>query len=148
MYLKPAVQVCPIKRERIGMDQSSLFIEDEFEALKVDIGRLGGAKVVGNQLWPDKSVTGAAEYLGACLNRDRREKLDYSQIIWIKAEAAKVNSFAAQQYENQQIGIKPPEAVNPVSEAARLKKELIETGKNFERMFADLKRLALPGDDA
>lgn len=130
------------------MDQEALFHNDEFEALKVDIGRLGGAQTVGDALWPDKGPIKGGEHLNNCLSRDRREKLDYSQIIWIKAEARKVGSFAAQRYENEAIGLKPPEAIDPESEAAKLQRQIIETGKSMERMFKQFERLTAPVDES
>lgn len=130
------------------MEQESLFLQDEFEALKVDVGRIGGAQVVGDLLWPDKGPIKGGEHLNNCLSRDRREKLDYSQIIFIKAEARKVGSYAAQRYENEMIGLAPPVAIDPETEAAKLQREIVETGKSMERMFKRLERLALPGDEA
>lgn len=128
------------------MEQESLFLQDEFEALKVDVARIGGAQVVGDMLWPDKGPIKGGEHLNNCLSRDRREKLDYSQIIFIKSEARKVGSFAAQRYENEVIGFAPPVAIDPETESAKLKREIVETGKRMEQMFKSLERLALPGD--
>ncbi len=126
------------------MEQEALFLEDELEALKVDIARLGGMKVVGYQLWPDKSPDKAGEYLSACLNRDRREKLDYSQVIWIKREARKVGSFAAQRYENQVCGFAEPVPVEPEDEAARLMREFCAAKDQMARMLGRMERLELP----
>lgn len=59
------------------------FFETPEDALKACVQALGGAKVVGSRLFPDKAMENARDYLLACLNPDRPEKLGYSQVIWI-----------------------------------------------------------------
>lgn len=54
------------------MNQQPLFCEDIFEALRVDVMALGGAKKVGCLLWPELSADKAGEMLNNCLNRTRR----------------------------------------------------------------------------
>lgn len=126
------------------MEQDSLFMEDEYEALKVDISRLGGMKSVGHALFPDKKPDKAGEHLGSCLKQDRREKLDYSQILWIKAEAKKVGSYAAQRYENQVCGFADPQPIEPEDEAAMLQREFIQAVKAQSEMLKRMERLNLP----
>lgn len=127
------------------MEQDSLFYEDENEALKVDIQRLGGAKAVGHSLWPDKDPEDAGRYLLACLNPERREFLKWSQIIWIKREARKAGSFSAQIYENQQCGFAPPVPIEPEDEAAQLQRAFNESVKTQAKILARMERLSLPG---
>jgi len=127
------------------MEQEPLFYEDEIEALKVDIARLGGAQEVGHALWPSKNNPQAAgEQLRNCLNRDRREKLDYEQIIWIKREARKVGSFAAQTYENQECGFAPPVPIEPEDEAAALQRAYVNCVGELGKIANRLERLNLP----
>lgn len=129
---------------KLEMEQEPLFMQDEFEALKVDVARAGGAQVIGDMLWPDKGPIKAGEHLNNCLSRDRREKLDYSQIIFIKAEARKVGSFAAQRYENEVIGLAPPVAIEPEDEAAKLQRQFIESQKAMDAILKRMERLSLP----
>ena len=126
------------------MDQEELFLEDEFEALKVDIARLGGMKVVGHALFPDKQPGKAGEYLGACLQHGRREKLDYSQILWIKVEARKVGSYAAQLYENRLCGFADPVPVEPEDEAAALMRDFNNSVKMHRAILTRMERLNMP----
>lgn len=126
------------------MDQEELFLEDEFEALKVDIARLGGMKVVGHSLFPDKTPDKAGECLSSCLNHDRREKLDYSQILWIKAEARKVGSYAAQRYESQYCGFSEPQPIEPEDEAAALMREFNQSVKMQRAILSRMERLNIP----
>lgn len=75
--------------------QSELpFYECPESALRACIEALGGAKKVGSQLFPDKTVENARDYLLACVNPDRPEKLSPSQIIFI-FRAAKSAGFHA-----------------------------------------------------
>ena len=126
------------------MDQEDLFLEDEFEALKVDISRLGGMKVVGHALFPDKKPDKAGEHLSACVLHDRREKLDYSQILWIKAEARKVGSFAAQRYENQFCGFAEPQPIEPEDEAAALMRDFNNSVKMQREILSRMERINMP----
>lgn len=63
------------------------FYESPEAALKACVEALGGAKKVGCKLFPDKAVDNARDYLLACLNDGRAEKLGYSQILFIFREA-------------------------------------------------------------
>lgn len=75
--------------------QSELpFYDGIEEALKASINALGGAKAVGSMLFVDKPVDTARDYLLACVNPARNEKLDYNQLIFI-FRAAKHKGFHA-----------------------------------------------------
>lgn len=52
-------------------------------ALRSCIQHLGGAKTVGEALWPDKTSDAARRLLMDCLNARRPEKLGISQIMLI-----------------------------------------------------------------
>lgn len=69
------------------MQSEMPFYEGAEDALKASVQALGGAKSVGSRLWPDKSVEDARTLLLNCINPDRKEKFDYSQLIWLFREA-------------------------------------------------------------
>jgi hypothetical protein len=88
------------------------FFETPEDALKYSIQSLGGAKAVAPSMWPDKSVENARDYLLACLNSDRAEKLSYSQIIYIFKLAKQIGAHAgfewfanACEYESNPISL-------------------------------------------
>lgn len=128
------------------MKQQPLFCEDWIEALKVDIAALGGAQVVGIALWPKKmDPAKAGEHLRNCLNPDRREKFDQEHVLWIKAEARKIGSFATQTYENELCGFAPPVPIEPKDEAAALMREFTQGVKTLESLAQRIERVDLPG---
>ncbi len=59
------------------------FYEGPEDALRAAIQFLGGAKKVGQMLWPDKTVDNAARQLLDCINPSRAEKLEISQVLRI-----------------------------------------------------------------
>lgn len=66
------------------------FYEGAEDALKAAVQALGGAKAVGARLWPDKPIEEARTLVLNCINPDRKEKFDYSQLIWIFREAKRI----------------------------------------------------------
>ena len=76
------------------MQSEMPFYESPEDALRACVEALGGAKRVGGQLFPDKTVDNARDYLLACLNETRSEKLSASQILFI-FRAAKQAGFHA-----------------------------------------------------
>ena len=65
------------------MQTDSPFYEGPEDALRAAIQALGGAKVVGPMIWPDKSVDAAAGRLLDCTNISRSEKLEIGQIMLV-----------------------------------------------------------------
>lgn len=71
--------------------QSDLpFFESPEDALRSAIQSLGGTKKVGNLLWPDKTIENASRLLHDCINPNRPEKLDVSQVVFIFKSAKEV----------------------------------------------------------
>lgn len=66
------------------------FYEGAEDALRAAVMALGGAKSVGGRLWPDKPVEDARTLLLNCINPERKEKFDYSQLIWLFREAKRI----------------------------------------------------------
>jgi hypothetical protein len=76
------------------MQSEMPFYESPEDALKACVEAIGGAKKVGGMMFPDKTVDNARDYLLACLNEGRAEKLSVSQILYI-FRAAKQAGFHA-----------------------------------------------------
>jgi len=126
--------------ERPEMEQEPLFYEDIYDAMRHAVQRLGGAKRVGSQIWPDKSADKAGEYLLACLNRDRAEKLSVEQFLWLRREARRIGCHTIAAFENQDGGYAPPQPIEPADEAAELMRLFVESVKKQEQIS---NRLAL-----
>jgi hypothetical protein len=123
------------------MVQPKLWHEDYFDALRTDILASGGFKVVGSQMWPEKSPDKAGENLASCLNRTRSEKLDGEQIMFIKKLAKKSGSFATVMFEMDDIGLTHPTAIEPEDEKVRLQREVLKVGSMFKDLVVRLEKL-------
>lgn len=77
------------------------FFETPEDALKSCVQALGGAKSVAPAMWPDKTIENARDYLLACLNPDRNEKLSYTQVIHIFRLAKNVGFHAGFEWFSQ-----------------------------------------------
>ena len=126
------------------MEQSTLFHEDIYEALRADVQAIGGSKAVGNMFWPEKPVDKAGENLNNCLNTTRNEKLDAEQVMLIIREAKKVTSFCTVTFQNQNTGFAPPQPIEPEDEAAQLQREFINAKNDLGVMLKKMERLHLP----
>lgn len=124
------------------MRQAELFHEDVFDALRTDIQALGGAKKVGAMLWPKLSPDKAGEKLSSCLNRQRAEKLDPEEILFIQREAARIGSVASLTYIADYVSIHRPVIIEPDDEKAQLQKDYIAATKAIAQIAQRLERLA------
>lgn len=116
------------------------FFEMPEDALKACIQSLGGAKVVAQTLWPDKTVENARDYLLACLNHDRNEKLSYSQIIYIFREAKRAGFHAGYEYWSQECEYH----ITPITreeEKERLASVIEQSTKTLSMAISTLERL-------
>jgi len=111
--------------------------DDLTEALRATVMRLGGAKRIGQLLWPEKEIHRAAIDLDNALNRDRAEKLSLEQVDLIIAEGRKAGCHAVMQYlgSRHSYEVRP---IEPEDERARLQREFIDHAKQLEQIAAQL----------
>jgi len=116
------------------------FYECAEDALKGCIQALGGAKVVGAQLFPDKSIEAAREYLLASLNPNRNEKLSYTQMMWVFSKAKEAGFHGGFQWFASEIGydIKP---ITRAEEVDRLTSVIEQASKTLSTAVAALERV-------
>lgn len=124
------------------MEQESLFHEDIFDALKTCIQALKGNKKVGSALWPDKPVGKAGEMLADCLNRDRAQKLDPEQVLWILREARKAGCNAGMFFIADACDYKRPEPIVTEEKEAELLERVEQVGEVFNQLLTEVKRLS------
>lgn len=123
------------------MNQTELFHEDIYSALRTDVSAVGGMKKVGCMLWPALQPHKAQEKLAQCLNRERAEKLDLEQVLFIKAQAKKVGSFAAVFFECDEVGMSRPTPIEPEDEYAKLQRQFIESQKGMQQIAERMEHL-------
>lgn len=123
------------------MMQSEMpFFECPEAALRACIEALGGAKKVGASLFPDKTMENARDYLLACVNPDRQEKLSPSQIIFIfrAAKAAGFHAGFGWWAREAEYDIRP---ITHAEEVDRLTTVIEQSSKTFASAVASLERI-------
>lgn len=113
--------------------QQTLFVESIEEALRDCVNALKGPKAVGVLLWPELSADLAAKRLNHCLDPDRPEKLELSQILLIAKQARAVNCHTIMAYLASELDYecKP---VDPETEVQRLQREFIEAQRALSKL--------------
>ena len=114
------------------MSQDRLFYDGINDALRNVIQALGGNKVIGCKLWPEKAPDAAARSLADCLNEHKAEKLAPEQILLLLRMGHSVGCHAAMVYIAQETGyeVKP---ITPSEERDRLADAILEASRTLER---------------
>ena len=120
------------------MDQPELFYEDIHDALRAVVQALGGAKQVGADLWPDKPIEQSTRLLLDCLNTQRPEKLEISQVLWLLKEARKISCHVAMHFLCRESGYLEPTPHDPEDEKEALQREFIQYAKRMEQITKQL----------
>lgn len=107
-------------------EQDKLFITDIYDALGDLVRALGGPKAVGLALKPEKAGDEAAVWVKDCLNRNRREKFDPEQILWLLKKGREAGRHEPISWICVQSGYSEPEPKEPETELARLLREYID----------------------
>jgi len=122
--------------------QIPLFYDTYEDAIRDCVTALGGFKKVGSMLWPAMPADDAGRKLSACLNTDKREKLDLGELRLIRCEARKVGVHILAHYEARDAGYAEPQPLNPEDEAAQLQREFIAAVRGLEVLQARMARVA------
>lgn len=107
-------------------EQDRLFITDIYDALGDLVRALGGPKAVGLALKPEKTGEDAAGWIKDCLNRNRREKFDPEQILWLLRRGREVGCHEPINWICANAGYSAPEPKEPETELAKLLREYLE----------------------
>ena len=122
-------------------DQIPLFVEDYLDAIRATVQTLGGFKRVGSEMRPDLAVEAAGRWLSDCCSTDRREKLDLTQVAWIRRRARQANVHILATFEMRDAGYADPLPVEPEDERAALQREFIQQTKNMEALVQRITRM-------
>jgi hypothetical protein len=96
------------------------FYDGPEEALKAAVQHLGGPKVVGAMLWPDKSPDSARTRLLDCLNPSRAERLDMSEAMFILRKSKEKGFHTAFAWFAGEVGYETPRPLTSAGEEDRL----------------------------
>ena len=122
-------------------DQIPLFVEDYLDAIRATVQALGGFKRMGSEMRPDLAVEAAGRWLSDCCSTDRREKLDLTQVAWIRRRARQANVHILATFEMRDAGYADPLPVEPEDERAALQREFIQQTKNMEALVQRITRM-------
>lgn len=124
-------------------EQNRLFFDDAADALRTVIQALGGSKVVGAKLWPDKTPDAAGRLLADCLNPSKAEKLSPDQVLLVLRWGHDVGCHAGMQFFAQEAGyeIRP---ITPDVERDRLADAVLEATRALNRALEMSERQGKP----
>lgn len=122
--------------------QTALFYESVHDAIRELVRVLGGAKPVGNLLWPGKSMQDAATRLLNCLDHNRPEKLSPEDLVLLLKKGREAGCHVVMGYLNEQCGYTAPVPVDPTDELAELQRRYIDSVAEQKRIADRMERLA------
>jgi hypothetical protein len=108
--------------------------------MRAAVQALGGAKVVGPMLWPDKSVDNAARQLLDCVNPNRHEKLEITQVMRIFALAKEAGCHSPFEWFAGQVGY-DAKPVTRAEEVDRITSVIEQSSKTLAGAIAALERI-------
>ena len=114
------------------------FFDTPEDALKGAVQFLGGAKKVGQAIWPDKTIDYASRVLLDCLNPSRPEKLELTQIIKILSMAKEGGYHTAFEWFSLEVGYKAT-AITKTEEIDRVAYFIQYLENELPRAIATLK---------
>lgn len=116
------------------------FFESAEQALTAAVQHLGGAKVVGGALWPDKSPDSARTRLLDCLNAARAERLDLSESMFILRRARDAGYHAPFVWMAGEVGY-DARPIQRAEEIDRVAAVVEQASKTLAASLAALERL-------
>lgn len=116
------------------------FYEGPEDALRGAVQLLGGAKMVGARIWPDKTPDSAGRLLLDCLNPARAEKLDLGQVLLVLRMARDAGHHGAMQWLAGEVGYEA-RAITRDEERDRLATVVEQSTKTLGAALAALERL-------
>lgn len=124
-------------------DQPSLWYDSIDEATKYDVAFLGGPKAVGSMLRPELTIDKASDWLSACLNPERREKLDIDQYKMIWLAAKRKGSMTGLAQVCRECECADPVAVEPEDQQMQLIKRYVEATQQLSAIAERIERTGL-----
>lgn len=125
------------------MKTDQLFSEDIYDALGDLVRALGGTKVVGSQMRPEKPADDAGKWVKDCLNRQRPERFDPEQVLWLLRKGREVGCHSALNYLCDEAGYQRAAPREPEDERAALIRQYIESVKYQRQLVERIERTTM-----
>lgn len=113
-------------------------LNDELIAL---VKALGGSKVVGPMLWPEKMADAAQRLLLDCLNPDRPAHLTPEQMLLLLRKARQAGHHGTVEWLMGDLGYTKPVPIAPRDEAAELQRQFIAATEQMAQMMTRMQAL-------
>lgn len=97
--------------------EAKTIYEDDVDALKATVLKLGGYQQVGVKLWPDKTPQYAGRNLADCCNPNRSERLRPSQLLLVMRWAREIGCHILAEHFMAEAGYAQPEPIDFEEEA-------------------------------
>lgn len=123
------------------MDRPDVWYETLEDALVEIVSACGGPKKVGGALWPYKTVNAARILLLHCLDPERSEKLDMSQLVFVMRQGRLAGCHAAMNFLAKELGYEAPRPVEPETEAQQLQRKFIQAQEDMLHLVQRMERL-------
>lgn len=111
------------------------------DALIQAVRAIGGSKVVGPMLWPEKMADAAQRALLDCLNPDRPNRLSPEQVALVLKRARQVGYHEATAWLMQHLGYADPVPICPKDEEAELTRQLVQATESLGHMLKRIEEL-------
>lgn len=121
--------------------EQQLFYEDDLDALRATVQALGGYKVVGAKVFPDKTPDAAGRMMSDCCNSARQERLKPSQLLLIMRVGREAGVHILAEHFMGEAGYRRPEPVVPADEAASIMQRMDELLGTASQLAGRLERL-------
>ena len=126
------------------MEQVRLFYEDIYDALQAAVHHLGGAKVIGPDLWPEKTPDAAARLMRDCTNSNRPERLNPEQLLFILKKCRAADFHGLKHFIDAEAGYERAAPLDPIDELAQAQREFVDSVQHLKNLSAQIERLAKP----
>ncbi|MCC5809886.1 MAG: hypothetical protein JJU06_05885 [Ectothiorhodospiraceae bacterium] len=122
-------------------EQQALWHDTLEDALRDLVVALGGPKRVGSMIWPDKDLSAAARLLNHCLDPERPEKLELSQVVFLLVTGRERECHTAMHYLTAAAGYETPRPINVETENQKLQRQYIEATQQMAQLVKKMERI-------
>lgn len=111
------------------------------DALIAAVKAIGGSKVVGPMLWPEKMADAAQRQLLDCLNPERPAHLTPEQVQLVLRKARMAGYHDATDWLLAELGYAEPVPIEPADEYAELQRQFIASTETMGQLMQRMERL-------
>ena len=122
--------------------QLSFSDPDFLDALDSLIERLGGRKVVGSKLRPNKDPDDSAKWVSNCLDKGKRDKFDISDVLRLLRAGQSIGFHEAKHYLDKITGYHDSQPKSVADEKEDLMRVIVNNQELLKQAYMQLGALA------